>query len=283
MEPIQIKININSLSLLAGTVVISGALLLSSWQGTWNTKQWNLTAEQVEILSHMSMTTIDDGYGNPLETIEIHGCNVRIVNGLGNTYTANGLGNLIVGYNELGNVNGDDRTGSHNYVGGRENSYSRWAGAVFGRDNTISYNLATVLGGHENTAGSGGSVVVGGKGNLAAAEDAVVGGGYMNTASGVWSVVSGGHTNTASVQAATVAGGHDNEANGPQSTVSGGTANVTTGTFASVTGGRGNEAAGDSSTIAGGLFALESRHNYTATTELEVNGTASVDVLAIGQ
>lgn len=53
MKPIQIKINVNSVSLLAGTVVIGTALLLSSWQGTWTTKQGNLTAEQVEILSHM--------------------------------------------------------------------------------------------------------------------------------------------------------------------------------------------------------------------------------------
>jgi len=35
--------------------------------------------------------------------IIFNGCNVRILNGTGRTYTANGLGNLIIGYNENAN------------------------------------------------------------------------------------------------------------------------------------------------------------------------------------
>ena len=38
--------------------------------------------------------------GGPNEVV-ITGANLRIVNGLGSTDTTNGLGNLIVGYNEL--------------------------------------------------------------------------------------------------------------------------------------------------------------------------------------
>ena len=37
--------------------------------------------------------------GGPNEVV-ITGANLRIVNGLGDTETTNGLGNLIVGYNE---------------------------------------------------------------------------------------------------------------------------------------------------------------------------------------
>jgi hypothetical protein len=52
--------------------------------------------------------------------VVISGANLRIVNGLGTTDTVNGLGNLIVGYNELRNEpsSPDVRTGSHNIVGG---------------------------------------------------------------------------------------------------------------------------------------------------------------------
>jgi hypothetical protein len=56
--------------------------------------------------------------------VVITGANLRIVNGLGATRTANGLGNLIVGYNEERIASSfrpptNMRTGSHNVVGGR--------------------------------------------------------------------------------------------------------------------------------------------------------------------
>ena len=58
--------------------------------------------------------------------VVISGANLRIVNGLGATDTTNGVGNLIVGYNDarrrshLPNV----RTGSHNVVVGRQHNFS---------------------------------------------------------------------------------------------------------------------------------------------------------------
>src|SRR5688572_7352209 len=70
-----------------------------------------LTPEQAEILSHMSLVMLDDGTGNPKKTLRISGLNVQIVNGLGSTQTADGTGNLIVGYNEPGSPAGDVRTG----------------------------------------------------------------------------------------------------------------------------------------------------------------------------
>ena len=53
--------------------------------------------------------------------VVITGTNLRIVNGLGATETSNGLGNLIVGYNEERTFPGaiNTRTGSHNAVGYR--------------------------------------------------------------------------------------------------------------------------------------------------------------------
>ena len=37
-----------------------------------------------------------------------------------------------MGYNELGNVQGDDRSGSHNVVAGSRNNYASYGGAVIG-------------------------------------------------------------------------------------------------------------------------------------------------------
>jgi hypothetical protein len=63
--------------------------------------------------------------------LTITGANLRIVNGLGATGTTNGLGNLIVGYNEprthppgIPNT----RTGSHNVVVGMAHNFSSFGG-----------------------------------------------------------------------------------------------------------------------------------------------------------
>jgi hypothetical protein len=55
-------------------------------------------------------------FNDAASEVVITGANLRIVNGLGNTATTNGLGNLIVGYNESRNSPDfpDVRTGSHN-------------------------------------------------------------------------------------------------------------------------------------------------------------------------
>lgn len=68
------------------------------------------------------------------------GCDVEIRNGLGNTETTNGSGNLIVGYNE-----GDtsSQTGSHNMVGGTNSEYTSYGGLVVGFANSIYSPYAT--------------------------------------------------------------------------------------------------------------------------------------------
>src|SRR5215470_754808 len=91
--------------------------------------------------------------GGPNEVV-ITGANLRIVNGLGETETTNGLGNLIVGYNELRKEDPichsstdpacrDTRTGSHNVVVGLEQNFSSFGGLVVGRFNEISSDFAS--------------------------------------------------------------------------------------------------------------------------------------------
>ena len=84
--------------------------------------------------------------------ITFSGANLHIVNGTGTTGGAvNGLGNLVVGYNELRGT-GDDRTGSHNMVVGKNHNYSSYGGLVAGLSNTISGGFASVGGGQYNEA-----------------------------------------------------------------------------------------------------------------------------------
>ncbi|HEX7627338.1 MAG TPA: hypothetical protein VF354_00260, partial [Candidatus Methanoperedens sp.] len=70
--------------------------------------------------------------------IYIDGANLHIRDGSGDTFgPVNGLGNLIIGYNELRGSN-DNRTGSHNLILGKANNYASYGGLVAGVSNEIS-------------------------------------------------------------------------------------------------------------------------------------------------
>jgi hypothetical protein len=121
--------------------------------------------------------------GGPNEVV-ITGANLRIVNGLGSTGTTNGLGNLIVGYNESTPIRPDSRSGSHNVVVGEGNNFSSFGGLVVGLANEISGTFASVTGGTVNTASGGGSSVSGGNNNTASGDDSSVSDGRNRTAPG---------------------------------------------------------------------------------------------------
>jgi len=100
----------------------------------------------------MEIVQLPDGLGGTVKTIRFHGINVQIVNGSGSTTgLVDGLGNLIVGYNELRRA-GDDRSGSHNIVVGKEHNFNSFGGLVAGFSNTLSGSHASVSGGQQNTA-----------------------------------------------------------------------------------------------------------------------------------
>jgi hypothetical protein len=109
----------------------------------------------------------------------ISGVNVRIVNGAGSTEAVNGLGNLIVGYNESRGFYAppDNRTGSHNIVVGKWNNYASCGGLVAGLFNEVSGRYASVTGGTVNTASGEAATVSGGSGKTARESHAWVGGG----------------------------------------------------------------------------------------------------------
>jgi hypothetical protein len=258
----------NTLSL----IVILGFLAPHAVGQQVVTKVPILTPEQREILSHMSIVYLDDGQGGTVKTIEISGVNIRLVSGAGATNgyptnpdsldpadtQTNGLGNLIVGYNELGNPSGDDRTGSHNIVFGHGNSFTSFGGVVGPHDNTVSGPFASVTGGKRNAASSSG---------------ASISGGWYGTASGPYSSISGGYSNSATTFSASVSGGRNNLASGRHASVSGGFGNVASGVYSSVNAGIYNTAFGSSSSVSGGYGNIAS--GYYSSVSGGTDNTAS--------
>lgn len=168
----------------------------------------------------MALTPYLTVTGGARPTVMLSGVNLQIVNGEGSTAIANGLGNLIVGYDEenpSGNPfcsEGDytdqaaceaaghtwsrsHKSGSHYVVVGEHNSYSQFGGIVAGWANASTGQYASVTGGAVNRAGGAYSAVSGGNENVAGSNYSSVSGGAFNTASGAYSSVSGGGLRTA--------------------------------------------------------------------------------------
>jgi trimeric autotransporter adhesin len=215
----------------------------------------------LQLNGYLSLDTDNNGY--PVAQFE--GVNVQIVNGQGSTAIADGLGNLIVGYNELRPTPGNNvRTGSHNIISGKWNNYSSFGGLVIGHENDISGKHSSVSGGAGNEAMGDYSSVSGGMYGIASGPYSSVSGGHSNTASGQTSSVSGGQSNTASgITSSSVSGGYSNTASGVASSVSGGTSNIASGSDASVSGGQSNTASGTASSVSGGYNrAAPSSYNW---------------------
>ena len=203
-------------------------------------------------------------------------CNVHVRSGnLATDAEVNGLGNLILGYNEgrcftLDAPPGDgpapnsdpafpapcltddecgggvclfgERGGSHNLVVGHQHEYRSFGGIVGGRHNVLAGAQSSVTGGFFNGAREAYSAVHGGAANHALGRAATVVGGTGNDATGERSAVLGGSFNTAQGTASAIVSGSHNAATGRNSAVVGG----------GDSDGSGNEATGDYSAILGG-------------------------------
>src|SRR5581483_782937 len=169
------------------------------------------------ILDLNGYLTLDNSSGYP--TALFRGINVQVVNGTGNTQTANGLGNLIVGYNKRrtgqpvcsigyfatqseclaqgGAWGSSHKTGSHNIVGGDFNAYSAWGGLIIGVENAINAPYSSVSAGSSNVASGDLSSIAGGSFNTSAAMYSSVGGGLSNMAGAPFATVGGGSSRKA--------------------------------------------------------------------------------------
>lgn len=182
------------------------------------------------VLDLDGLLVLDQSSGRP--TALFTGTNVQVVNGTRYAAAPNGLGNVIIGYNEAdgrwmdvlwGAPPADGRAGSHNLVGGRDNFYTGENGIVFGDNNLIAGEGATVLGGTWNGARGApyGGAVINGHSNVA----------------DMWSAVVAGEQNLARGRAVVVSG-MGNTTLGNNSAILGGTNNTTgaDSSFSSITG-----------------------------------------------
>lgn len=264
------SIQVHPISAIFGVSVICGAFFVSSMQSTTSaTRLFVLTPEQAEILTHLSIVYLDDGQGGQMKTIRVSGVNLQVVNGLGATNgypidpisfepgltQTNGLGNLIVGYNELGNPAGDDRTGSHNLLVGLRVGASSFGGMAVGLGNRVSAPYASVSGGSSNHSSGLAASISGGNAGLASGQTASITGGQVNVASALRSTVLGGSFNQAQSQEGVVVGGSGNLVGNPEP-----------GSFANqavVVGGYNNQSRAQGSLVVGGRY-NQTTANYSA-------------------
>jgi hypothetical protein len=257
--------------LMCGVLGLSLVSLLGSWgldaqvpEGGSRGSLWQRVSTLERTLTHVTSVT---GEGGRPEVV-ITGANLRIVNGLRATATANGLGNLLVGYNEPRDDGDNRHTGSHNVVVGQGHNFSSFGGLVVGRQNEIAEAFATVSGGYDNTANGPSAVVSGGIFNRAGGANASISGGFGNMASGNAASVSGGDGNTASGHTAAVSGGHGNTASGHTAAISGGEANTARGFAAVVSGGRNQTVAEDFDAAMVSPRVVNSGHGDTASSSV---------------
>lgn len=205
-------------------------------------------AEQQKLLAILPyIKYVASGVGGK-PTIQFSGANVQILSGAGRTDATNGVGNLIIGYDE----EPKEQTGSHNLILGQRQNYTSFAAVVGGFQNSATGPYSDVFG-NANVASGGISSVTGGESNEASGSVTSVFGGQLNTASGNRSSVAGGTGNSATGGLSSVTGGSENKASGEWSSVSGGTQNRATGWVTSVSGGQGNVAGGEGASVGGGV------------------------------
>lgn len=256
-----------SAGLLAVACLLSGTALaqrpsIAAQQAQIATLQSQVASLQANNVPGLASYLAVDTSTPTRPVVRVTAANFQVVNGLNNTGYINGLGNVIVGYDEASGIAGlpavcslgqyanqspctsaggtwsvEHKEGSHNLVVGPYHRYSRSSGLIGGSSNTLNGDYASITGGTVNTASG---------------FHAAISGGRQHNASGEFSSVSGGFGNTASNQYASVSGGTDNLASGQHSSVSGGSGNSAFGVVASVSGGSLNIASGDAASVSGG-------------------------------
>lgn len=181
-----------------------------------------LTPAQIAVLNTLEVVYIDDCQGGPgYKTLRVKDANLQVVNGTGSTTVTNGLGNLIVGYNEVSSV--CSRDGSHNVVVGVDLDYTAIGGIVQGQSNALQSSFGAILAGDNSQIDNNGmfGAIVGGNNNLVSNDHAAIIGGQLNLTTGQGSVVTGGENNLASGSYSTVSGGNTRTASGVNDWVAG--------------------------------------------------------------
>lgn len=206
---------------------------ISSLQAELSIAQTEISVAQDEISLISTNPALLLGPYVSIEEIELNnltgphliftGLNIHVRSGYGNTPECDGLlnecppvtglGNLIIGYNEISELEPNPpRSGSHNLIVGPGHTYMATGGFVAGFTNFIGANYASVSGGEHNGASAQCSSVSGGEDNNAYGGNSSVSGGNHNDAVGFNSSVSGGVFNRAIGDVSSVSGGEERSA-----------------------------------------------------------------------
>lgn len=206
--------------------------------------------EENSVLELDGLLRLDPG---PEPVVVFQGVNVKVTNGIGATASENGLGNLIVGYNEdeFGEA---DRTGSHNLVLGEAHTYASYGGIVSGYQNYVDSPHAGAIAAEGSNVHGVRALILGGEGHEASGDGSVVLGGNSGQALATRSVVVGGRSGETHGEEAVAMGGFDADAQAVQSVALGGRFNTAEGSHSTVTGGAFRTALGPDDWVAGALF-----------------------------
>ncbi|HBS19597.1 MAG TPA: hypothetical protein DEA66_02025 [Flavobacteriales bacterium] len=218
-NPLGFQISDDDMSLPSILELLAGLLVVQQEQIASLEEQLQGQEQAIASLAPLlSLVPVAERSSFGQDTWNLSGLNVRLDNGAGTTYGAsNGLGNLILGYNESegghrdaeGNfMDGEVRVGSHNLVVG--------AGHTYGSNGSL-------LGGYNNSLFGQGSAILSGQASLA---------------TGTWSAILGGLDNRATATNTCISGGHSNTASGDRASVSGGLLNISAGIATSILGGQ---------------------------------------------
>ena len=191
---------------------------------TIQTMQAEIATLQAQVVANLS----DYVTVNPsTNQVAISGANFQVNSGTGATHGAvNGLGNIIIGYNEDENYDNsseggtpdptpDVKTGSHNLIVGAGHYYTSFGGIIAGYDNKSTAKYTGALGGLRNIVSGDYSVSLGGDSNNSGGRFGSILGGFANSIDAycLGSVILGGYVNETKFDVfSTISGGLLNKA-----------------------------------------------------------------------
>ena len=124
-----------------------------------------------------SLNTLLAGVSRTSTNLVFNHMNLQVESGSGATGgTVNGLGNVIIGYNE----NPGTQTGSNNLVVGTGQSFTSYGGIVAGQHNEIDGAFSSIAGGYGNDTAASWSTIAGGEYNVTNGNYSFIGAGCSN-------------------------------------------------------------------------------------------------------
>ncbi|KAJ3145487.1 hypothetical protein HDU86_000900 [Geranomyces michiganensis] len=188
-------------------------------------KYIELSARISKLEALLNGVTRSPNIGGTGSDLIFNGLNVVVNNGANDPRVTNGLGNVVIGYNNI-NV-ASSVSGSHNIVIGMENKYTGYSNLVSGAGSIASGNVGAILGGQFNEMGVNFGVMAGGSSNVNKLNSFGVSVGGMNHVlkAGSYGVIMGGKINTVGGNHGVMIGGQLNSVNGSVSVLVGGDSN----------------------------------------------------------